>query len=452
MLSTGKNDLIIGIDPNGCFRIMRMRKGDYNSAEVELLPFSTRAFDAAAGFYSEMESVLSAHFAQKPFAETMAVYLVLPDTTVAADSVNIPVLKRKQMREGLHSELSNLYANYKELQIRTTLFRQNKQYAVFSVFSMRKNVMAECYKSLSAVKLYPKTTTFSAHAAIEAVLHLRPKLRGRSFVFADIHANETHFVITSKGKVSGFATHPLGHMCLLDDKRSLEYMMTDHDVAELAVLNAKELAKAKMLTIGDDDLDSVADSVEQQLHAEAEVSQSGSESENGGVQSTQSEDAVEERTAAQSESEAVTTSQLSDEVAATDEYDEEDEEEVRKAREAAFALKKIKVLRKMPKRFPKFMMRPIPETPQGYISENFRILLKWILLYVDSARRAENVNDPEFVLINMPKNFEYIIDELNADNDNGISFKYFSPQTEDNHVLADNLDLLGITYASKLLF
>ena len=100
--------------------------------------------------------------------------------------------------------------------------------------------------------------------------------------------------------------------------------------------------------------------------------------------------------------------------------------------------------RKMPKRLPKFMQRPVPETQEEMAVENFRIFLKYILLYKQFQEFDEYYQTPEYALVNMPEEFGYIIDRINeSQEESGIELRYFEPQHEGNPNVTLNLDLFG---------
>ncbi len=114
-----------------------------------------------------------------------------------------------------------------------------------------------------------------------------------------------------------------------------------------------------------------------------------------------------------------------------------------------FKPKKIKVYRKMPKRYPKFMMREIPETEQGIRYENFRIIMKWILLYARQAELTEYMIKPDFVVVNMPAELYPLLEQANAEQkeSEGIEFRPFSASEKFVPEIKENLDLFGCLFA-----
>ena len=50
---------------------------------------------------------------------------------------------------------------------------------------------------------------------------------------------------------------------------------------------------------------------------------------------------------------------------------------------------------------------------------------------------------PEFIIINMPEEFEFVIDSLNQDEDNKVEFRFFNAQKDISPVILENLELYG---------
>ena len=109
---------------------------------------------------------------------------------------------------------------------------------------------------------------------------------------------------------------------------------------------------------------------------------------------------------------------------------------------------KAKVYRKMPKRYPKYMLRPLPETTEGVRFENFRILQKWLLLYARQMRMTEYAAAPEYILVNMPKEYYGLLDTANAGQAEGPKFLPFTA-TDGLGAVKEHLSLCGAMFAKK---
>ena len=102
------------------------------------------------------------------------------------------------------------------------------------------------------------------------------------------------------------------------------------------------------------------------------------------------------------------------------------------------------IARSLPKKLPKFMQRPEPQNEEEMVEENFRSILKRILLYNEFNQQNKNLNDFEYVLLNIPERFAFLVDRLSNDEQNKVTFRRV-----DSSVFADSvgaLDLAGALY------
>lgn len=107
-------------------------------------------------------------------------------------------------------------------------------------------------------------------------------------------------------------------------------------------------------------------------------------------------------------------------------------------------------IRRGQKKIPKFLQRQAPDSREGIAVENFRIILKWLLLYARQNKYSANLPTPEFILVNLPREYNYIIDALNSPEErteNGFELRAFNTEGEQNPNLYFNLDLFGAAYS-----
>lgn len=103
--------------------------------------------------------------------------------------------------------------------------------------------------------------------------------------------------------------------------------------------------------------------------------------------------------------------------------------------------------KKVPKKLPKFMQREIPNTEEGMTCENFRIFVKWILLVIDNFKKINNGIAFDYVLVNLPAKFNYVIDYINEESkDNAIEFVKFNDDINLSQEVLENLDLYGALF------
>ena len=236
-------------------------------------------------------------------------------------------------------------------------------------------------------------------------------------MFVDINENDTQIVVSSKGKTAGFSNLPFGYSTIARETVVNEQTLWNHDVAELAVINAQETAKAKKLTVA--------------------ISENEYKTEDDFTAAE--EEPIEDTPYLNKDDGA--------EYSLTDEQIEQqrlEEEKNRQADQLTTAAKIRVFTRKSPKKLPKFMQRPEPQNEEEMVEENFRSILKRILLYNEFNQQNKNLNDFEYVLLNIPERFAFLVDRLSNDEQNKVTFRRV-----DSSVFADSvgaLDLAGALY------
>ena len=199
----------------------------------------------------------------------------------------------------------------------------------------------------------------------------------------------SRFSFVVDGKVMGYYHLPFGLEFLKNPKLVQEDMLFDHSYGELTVLNAREKAKSKKLTV---------------MGFEAEA---------------------EENVSAEGDG--------------LDEYrdlDVADNSVNTRATVKTF-------VKKSPRNLPKFMQREKPETEEGIACENFRVFVKWALTLIGGNEKITEVGKPEFVCVNLPSDLDFVIDAANEEaEENGISFVQLPYDPENEEVFA-NLELYG---------
>ena len=423
-------------------KILRMFGLNFNKATVDT--FAYAAHFLSEEFLTEFKEIFARYISTLPTASSLAVYVVLPDNAVAMDNVSLPLMKNNQLKNALTTELQKMYKSYKELQFNSYIAGSNKQYVVYYFTVLRKSYLTNLYRNLSVNKFYPKLASYSANCTLNTVLQFRPNLRKKTFLLLDVKADYTKAVFCLKGKTAGYADFKLGTIHLVDDKVLQENMQYDHDVADLAILNAKERARMKALTVDADDLDEVADSVADQLMSGDNLNETQAFSADGTVTQVLSDNKQEDVNTLQS---AVADIVEGGDDAA-DEMDFEQEEEERRQRIAeqlAESRKRKVFARKMPKRLPKFMQRPVPETAEGIVYENFRMIMKWALLYRYNLARQEYLPKLDTIVVNIDSKFNFLFDMINSDEEaNDIKFEPLGNLPSAN--ISANLDLIGALY------
>ncbi len=106
--------------------------------------------------------------------------------------------------------------------------------------------------------------------------------------------------------------------------------------------------------------------------------------------------------------------------------------------------------RKAPKKLPKFLQRPIPETDEDLVYENFRIFMKWILLLQDDYKKKNSGLVFDYILCNFPNEFKYVIGKANSEMaEEKVVFKYLEIDSSIPIDIKENIELYGTLFMSQ---
>lgn len=249
-VSSVRKDTPVFVISFDCFNkhicILNMIGNDFSTVNIQKIPFKTRVFDDE--FYEKLETILNKYLEDKPSIDAVAVYVLIPNECVSNDLISVPSVSKKQMKDSLDITLKSSYKNLKELIMKSFMVYSNKQYATYYILSVKKELIARISTVLASCKLYSKYSTYVSNALLDAVFNLKPKNKNHSFIFLDIKSDCTYFAISNKGRTIGSYYLQYGYKILESNKLVYENMLSNHDLAEITVLNAKEKAKAKQLT------------------------------------------------------------------------------------------------------------------------------------------------------------------------------------------------------------
>ncbi len=434
-------NLIVGFDcVSQQILLLRMFGLDFKNCDYQSFNY-TNSF-LSENFYEEFEVILNQYFTTLPSIHSLATYVVLPDDMITMDDIALPIMKANKLFDALTTTIQKEFKNYKELTFNHYIAGKNRQYVVYYVTILRKNYLTKLYKSLSINKMYPKISSYSTNCMVNAILYFKPNYRKKSFIFLDIKEDYTQVGIIVKGKTAGFSQFRLGYRHLLEDKVLQENMQYNHGVADLAIINAKEKARMKQLTIEDDptDLEWIANSVEEQL--------------NDGINKNEFNESVSKVVNETQTFNEKSLKETAEEILSTYIEDEKDEKNIegneedlktQEIQEIQDARKKKIFTRKMPKRLPKFMLRDEPTTQEGYLYENFRMFMKWALLYYSQMQKYEYITDFDFILVNMEEKYHFLIDRANSDEEqNPIRFEILDNLGENVNM---HLSLIGALFS-----
>lgn len=366
---------------------------DKKSIRHDAQSYHARPFDDE--FFEKLSNILKLYRTHNPNAQMQKVSLILPDTVFLTDMINIPTIQKKAMTSSLGVAIQAIYKNVEEINYKTFTAAQNKQYTTYGLVGIRKDIISKFEEVLDDNHISISNITFCANATVDGAFALNPKLKNSSFVLLDIQEKSAEYSIVVKGKTLGSFSLPFGYSVLSKNRVYSEDILFDHSPAELLVLNAKERARAKQLTVGEE------------------------------IAAMESEPIIEEL----SEQEETETA-----------ADAED------SFETAYS---AGLSKKVARKLPKFMHREIPTTKEGYVYENFRVFLKWALDFVSNNATLVNLGEIDTVYVNMPAENAFLYDMINEDvEEHRLSFAPLTDSSE-QEVILKNLDLFGGFYVKQ---
>ena len=397
---------------------------DQSSIVHNVKSYSGFTFDDA--FFTRFKEIIGEFVAETPSESVRRISLVLPDNAVAVDTVNVPTMRSKSAtKNALDLALGEIYRNRSDLRISYHQAAQNRQYTTFNTSAIQKKILTGIYSVCSENKMLVDTTTFASGSTVGAISSINPKMKNATYLFLDIKDTYSRFIFVVNGRAVGFYPIPFGLEFLDGQKYIQEDMLFDHTMAELTVLNAREKAKAKKLTV-------LAE--QQETQKEDETQNTAAPAEN-----TERTEAAEAQVHEDSD------------------FIEEPEQEHVDSMAEPFTMnvgQRIipqKVMgKKTPRRLPKFMQRPIPETAEEIVNENFRVFVKWALSLLISNEKIVGLGMPDFVCVNIPEHLSFTLDYVNDQRaENGLEFRRLTANHATANVLS-NLELYGAFFPKSI--
>ena len=393
----------ISIDTqNSAIHFYSMVGNDKSTITHNIKSFASGKLDEQ--FFEKFKRSIKKFADQTPSKSVRKVTVILPDCTVLNDTIKVPTVKGiGQMQKMLDVTLGGLYKNYKDLHIIAHTADQNKQYSTVAISAVQNQIISSIYAACSENKVLVETLTFASASTIAGATLFNAKLKNASYLFLDVRDVYSKFIFVVNGKVMGQYTVPFGIDLLRKSKVIQEDMLFDHSYAELAVVNAKEKAQSKKLTV---------------------------------IEDTNEPQNVSADDESDWDSEELITVNDDD----TDAYDNI----------AAKTSSTKTLIKKTPRNLPKFMLREKPETAEKTVYENFRVLVKWALTLIQGNEKITELGKPQFVCVNLPKDLAFVVDMANEEaEENGISFTIL-PSHEAGKTVSENLELYGGLYPNQI--
>ena len=391
--STLSNVISIDID-NEIIHFFSTDPKDKKTIRHDAQSYRARPFDDE--FFEKFSHILKLHSEHNPNQQMQKVSLILPDTVFLTDMINIPTIQKKAMSTSLEVAIQAIYKNIDELSYKTFSAAQNKQYTTYGLVGIRKDIISKFKDVCSDNHVSISNVTFAANATVNGAFALNPKLKNGSFLLLDIKEKSAQLSLAVKGRTVGSYSLPFGYSILSKTIKVSEDLLFDHSPAELLVLNAKERARAKQLTVGEEFM---------AMKSEPEI--------------------------------------------ATEEHEEEQTEVAEAAEDSFETVYSAGLSKKVARKLPKFMQREAPTSEEGYVYENFRIFLKWTLDFISNNATLVNLGEIDTVYVNMPQENAFLYDMINADEEeHKVRFLPLLDSAEQDNA-ARNLDLYGGFYVKQ---
>ena len=349
--------------------------------------YNSRPFDDE--FFQKLDRILKGYRQKNPAISLAKVSFVLPDHVFLTDTVNVPALGKKAMENSLNLAVGAIYKNKDDLKLHTFPLTQNKQIATFGLVGVRKDLLSRLNSVCEANQVGIQNITFAANAMVNGAFALNAKLKNSTFLLLDIKETAARLAFVNKGRTVGSYSLPFGYSMLYKTRLATEDLLFDHTSGELLVLNAKERAKAKQLTVSGEEVlvDEDAQDMENIIQPSAKVEGSelfGSETYTDG--------------------------------------------------------------KRTGRKLPKFMLRDTPTDRDGFVFENFRIFMKWTLDLIAGNPDITAQGAIDTVYVNLPRSFNFLYDMINAEADeNKVKFAPLmtGASFDNSSAYARDLELFG---------
>ncbi len=398
-----RSSAVIAIDTAGQeIHFYTKQRGAKNAFRHDVESYSANPFDEA--FFEKLAHVLKFYKEANPTAGIDHPVLVLPDHVVCTDTVTIPFVQKAKVNSSVTLAINSVYKNSDQIKFTSYPIFQNKQNLTFGLVGMRRELISRLRRVFSENQISLECISFAANTAVNGAFAVNSKLKSGTFLLMDVMENATRFSFVLKGKTIAFYSLPFGYAVLNPMLVSSEEALFDHAAADLLVLNAKERARAKQLTVSPELL--------------AQTDEVGNEPQSPFM----GEDAAEEEL-------------------------EEDNAPVAENVAAAIS---VEVAKRAGRKLPKYLQRPVPETGEGAVLENFRIFVKWALDLIRANGALLSFGAPDTVYVNMPQEYGFLYDMVNAEREeNGVAFAPLVTDAERHKTALENLSLYGALYCKQ---
>jgi len=346
-------------------------------------------------YYDHLTNILKEFVQKYTPANASNTTILLPDSCVFNNTVSFPTQKGGESKNAYAAYITNTFKNAKDLIFDVNKAVTNKQFTTLCLTGIKKEIIASLKIVFQNARLAAQNITFVSSALLAGLNTLSAKYKGQSFMYLDMKDTSSKYIFVHKGKPIGTFDLPIGYNILVE-KLAAEDVLLYSPQAELVVVNAKEKAIQKALTMSGAD------------------------------------NAVEQGNSA-------------------DEFEDEETDNAFSGSDNLAQAKPTEIVKVLPKKvarkLPKFMIREIPEESERKIYENFRIFMRWALDILENNNRLTSITKISTVYVNMPSELSFLFDIANEEEDeNGVKFTSAGLGKEKEEVV-NNLEMFGGLFA-----
>ena len=441
--TTGIRNVVISLDlDNSQVKLMKILGTSFEDSVIEFLPFDKKYYPPTE--YDQMLLAGLRTYIEKANLNFVNYYLVLPDELFAMWRIVIPSFSKVKVEDVLKEELKkDLGDDYNKFQTNTTLLYQDKANQVFFAEAINLDMLNKIKKALADIGIAPKSIVSRSVSVVNAVQELRVRARQGVYALVDIRKNSTTLAYVNQNNSFGNISLPFGYEILRTDRFVDEDLLFNHDSATIVLSHALETTT------------NFANREEEENEA---LQNTLNTMELGEMTSTNDPGILkEEQEEAQKrfdEAEKYIMENTNDFDNTSDIKEEPKIEDTHSITNKLYETRNTLELQPLSSTYDLHITGGLRSTDslsttgitlRDNVLANFRIFMKQINLFVENCNSGfPSVPKIEYILVNIPKRYSFLLTKANSERGNSAEYKYFNPTVEDNPTFTENLDLYGV--------
>lgn len=487
--TTGIRNVTISLDiENSQVKLMKILGTSIEDSVIELLPYDKK--DLAEVTYGTMLVAALKPYMERSNMKFVNFHLVLPDELFAMWRIGVPTKSKIKIEDAIQTEIEKDLEDIKKFKYNTTLVSNDGNSAIFFTEAVNLEFLNEIKIKLAEIGIVPKTIMSKSVSVVNSILALRVRARENTYALVDIRKGSTTMSYVDKSRYLGNINLDFGYEILRTDRFVDEELLFNHDSATVVLAHALETT-AHINEVNEEDILPKAD-VKDDMFADEPVSEK--EEKEREEANKRFEEAAEFAKSLDSEvikqNEQKINNESSDEMA-VDKQDESDDNlsitnKLYETKDNLSITNKLyetrddfNITNKLYNTSDSFnitnklydtkgtselyqlsstfdlhvtgrlnttdMFTTSGITLRDNVLQNFRIFMRHINLFVEYCNSLEpNMPKLEYILVNIPKRYSFLLTKANAERGNSIEYKYFNPTVEDKPLFTENLDLYGV--------